>query len=658
MFLEFTALGGAAAYLAARQRRPEKLIDKLLPPATEDRSWQSLKSLSTAKMGAEEKDARRFFRYTSTVLAASAVTAFVYPPFVWLLVPALLYGSYRLMKAGYDDLVKRRRVTVVVIDNLIGILGLAYGVVNPPYLVAAAFGNWLYAFMMKNIAIAKDMTHKRLAYLADELPQSVWRVKDGVEMELPLERVQIGDVLVVDAGGMIPADGVIQDGCARIDEHRLTGEWLPAEKIESDPVFAGTTLRSGRIYLRVEKTGADTAAARLGKLFEDTSEFTAAFELRGKALADKYAWPTIALSVLAYPVGGINSVLAILMAGPCYTMRLLGPVSVLNYLEKSAGRGILIKDGRALEQLSRVDTLLIDSSALLSEHLHVGGLYPCAGYTEEQLLRYAAAAEHHQTHPAANAILHAARERGVDFPLLDTMDDQGQGRKFLLDGRLIRVGGERFMAAEAVMIPGALRAQGKQAQTRIYVAVEEHLAGMLDIEPVLRPEAKDVVAAFQREGLTVHLVCRDPAGIAQDLAARVGIAEFFADASTEQNVQLINRLQAEGHSVCFVGDGIKDAVAMKTAPVAVSACGAATLSADTAPIILMERDPRQLRELFLLAQGFEKEMSRNLLTSTLPNVFTVIGTFTGVIGFASSIGMFYVGLAAGLTNVYLPKWRK
>lgn len=666
MLLELAVAGVATkAYFMVRKHQSPQLIHKLQSEPLSDmrgNNWQSLKSLSTDEMSEEEKASRRYFKHTSTVLAISVVTVFVSPSIIWILVPAILYGSYRPLKAGYTDLIKDHKVTVVVIDNIIGIVGLVYGTVNPPYLVATAFANWLYAFMMKNIAIAKDLTHRRLACFSVEPEQLVWVIKDHIELEIPLKQVKVGDIVVVDAGQIIGADGIIREGSARINEQALTGEIVPIDKIESDTVFAGTSVISGRIYLQVENIGADTVVSRLNSLVDDTTNVTQAFELRGKALADKYALPTIGLSLLAYPVAGLNGLLAILMAGPCYTMRLLGPISVLNYLEYSSEQGILIKDGRVLEKLKKVDTLLIDHKALLAETLLLGAIHSNAGYSEEQVLYYAAASAHHQTDALANAILHAAHEKHVVYPVPETVQDQPQGRELILEGQRIRVGSRHFMENAEIIIPPPMQVLQQPTHALdcrlVYVAVDEALAGVLQIQSQLHPEAKAVVAYFQEKGLTIYLISSTVLPVTQTLAEQIDIRHYFSDYSPLQTLTLIDSLQVQGHSVCFIGDGIKDALAMKKSQVGISVSGIASLSADQAPIILFKQDLSQLETLFDLAQRFEKEMSRSLLTSVAPNLFTVIGVFTGVIGFAASIGMFYVGLASGLVNVYWFKWHK
>jgi P-type E1-E2 ATPase len=219
---------------------------------------------------------------------------------------------------------------------------------------------------------SKDTTRKRLTNLFGEQPRMVWILKEGVEIEVSYESLVRGDIVLVQAGQIVPVDGVLTQGHASVDQRMLTGEAQPVEKGPGDTVFAATIVLMGKLYLRVDKIGADTMAAQIGKILENTSAFASSAQLRGKEIADKFAAPTLGLGCVAAVIVGPSAGLAVLLSGVGYSMRILGPLSVLNNLLLAAEHGILIKDGRALERIGAVDTVVFDKD----RHTHSSAALP------------------------------------------------------------------------------------------------------------------------------------------------------------------------------------------------------------------------------------------------------------------------------------------
>ena len=374
-------------------------------------------SLEQEELTKEQKVAHQGFVKASIMLASTTISALLYPPLILLHVPPMLYLAIPFYKQAYDDFFNKQKVTTTVVDAVFSIGSLSYAIVNPPILVVSVAGSWFFTLTAKVVSGTKASTRKSLTNILGQQPQFVWLLKDGIEVEVPFETVQAGDILVIDAGQVIPVDGTIYDGVASIDQHMLTGESQPFDAGMGEPVFAGTVVLSGKIYVQVEKTGEETAAAQIGQILIQTSDFTPSLQLRAQDIADDAALPTFVLATLSWPFLGINSALAILYSGIGYNMSILGPISVLNYIQLGARQAILIKDGRVLEQISKVDTIVFDKTGTLTlEQPHVGAIYPCNGYTEESLLTIAAAAEHRQTHPIARSICQEAQERQLDLP--------------------------------------------------------------------------------------------------------------------------------------------------------------------------------------------------------------------------------------------------
>lgn len=617
-------------------------------------------SFEEKELSEEERVANQLVVNSSLLFASTAICALVYPPLVYLHIPPMLYLALPFYKQGVEDLFYRRKVTTVVVDTVFGLGSLTYTVATPSVLVIGTAGGLIMALNNKVATQSKDNTRKSLTNLFGEQPKHLWIVKDDIEIEVPFESVQAGDIVVVHAGQMIPVDGTIYDGVASIDQHMLTGESQPAEKAEGDPVFAATVVLSGKIYIQVQKTGVETAAAQIGQILDQTSHFTSSIQLRGKEIADQAALPTLLFSGLTLPFFGPDKALAVLFSGIGYNMQMLGPISVLNYLYVMSQHGILIKDGRALEQVSKIDTIVFDKTGTLTlEQPYVGKIYSYNGYTEQELLTYAAAAEERQTHPIALAILEEAQERGLTVPSISEASYEiGYGIQVTLDEKLIRVGSNRFMAMESIAMPEEIESIAKEGHqeghTLVYVAIGEQLAGAIELVPTIRPEAKRIVNHIRQLGIDMVIISGDHERPTRALAEELGIEQYFAETLPEHKADHIERLKAEGKFVCFIGDGINDAIALKKAHVSISLRGASTIATDTAQIILMDQTLNQLEELFTISEQFESNMQLNLASTVVPGVMIIGGALTGLVGYGASTALFFAGMTAGVANAMRP----
>ncbi|ETX02913.1 MAG: hypothetical protein ETSY1_01910 [Candidatus Entotheonella factor] len=646
-------------------RAVKKFKDDAVALIFDDKRRQGIQDISLDEevLSEEQLAANRRFKFSILLFASIATSAVIYAPLVLLHIPFLLYLSFPFYKEGIQSLLVERRITTRLVDAILGMGALAYTPFNPPILIVGSAGSVGVSYINKLIAKTKNGARQNLTNLLGPQPQTVWVVQGDMEMEIPFEKVRIGDVMVIDAGMMIPVDGRIQKGVGSIDQHKLTGEAQPAEKGVGDAVFAATVVLSGKLYIEVEKTGEETAAAQIGHILNETKDFTSSVQVRGRDIADRAAAPTLALSALSLPMVGANRALAILFSGVGYHMQILGPLSVLNFLQLLAHQGILIKDGRALEQVRDIDTVVFDKTGTLTlEQPHVGAIHRYNGYSETDILTYAAAAEHRQTHPIAKAIQLSADERQLSLPAIsDAAYEVGYGIKVHLDQKLIRVGSDRFMTMEEVTVPAELQSIANSAHDQghslVYVAIDDHLGGVLELHPTIRPEAKAMVEALKRRGVEMYIISGDHERPTRALAEDLGIDRYFAETLPEHKADLIDQLQTEGRSVCFVGDGINDSIALKKANVSVSLRGASTIATDTAQVILMDQTLNQLEELFVISEHFESNMEVNLYTTIVPGLVIIGGAFLGMVGYGGSIVLFIGGLVAGLVNTALPLFR-
>lgn len=642
-------------------RRATKRKTVTTPLFTDARQEQLKELFSVGKenvdreISAAEKEINRYLATSSVSLALATAGTLFYPPLALLSLPGLVYGTFPVWQKAYRALFYDKQVKIAILDSI-----ALPGIILTGHFLAAALCYTLYYVSEKLLLKTKDSSIKNLTNVFGEQPRFVWILSDGVEVEIPFERLQVGDIVVVHAGQSIPVDGKIVDGYGSIDQRMLTGESQPAEKGIREPVFASTLLLEGQIGIQVEKAGKETVAANIGEILLRTTDFKAGVQLKGEEIADQSTLPTLFLGALALPIGGHTAALAVLNAAVGENVKLVAPLSVLNFLQLASQAGILIKDGRALELLSQVDTVVFDKTGTLTlEQPHVGAIYTCHGMNENKLLAIAAAAEYKQTHPIARAIREAAQERQLTVPeLSEAKYDVGYGLKVRINQQVVLVGSKRFMEMSEVTIPPDIRQRqedcNEHGYSLVYVAIDDELAGAIELHATIRPEAKPIISQLRQRGFDIVIISGDHEKPTRKLAQELGIEHYFAETLPENKANLIEQLQAEGKAVCFVGDGINDSIALKKANVSISLSGASTIATDTATIILMDGSLNQLDELFELADKLDYNMKGNLVSSILPGVITIGGAFFFHFGILSAIMIYNVGLVAGVANAMWP----
>lgn len=614
----------------------------------------SAAEVSESSMGTVEAWVDREFSVAATSLA-TAVGSLVFPPLALISGAGLIYLSLDFVQKAYTDLVKKRRFTSLALEAFFLPLLLLSG-----HLILAAVTYWLFYVYLRIVARVKGQTVQSLTGVFGEQPQSVWIDRAGTEVEIPFADIQPGDVVIIRAGETIPIDGTIVAGIATIDQRLLTGESQPVEKGVSEATFAATLLLAGSIRIQTAKAGTETLAAQIGRVLKQTTRFASSLELRGIAIADRWALPNLVASALAYPIAGATGAMAILYVPLGDVLYFGGPLTLFNYLSIAAKQGILIKDGRALESLAQVDTIVFDKTGTLThEQPHVHRITCCAPYTEDEILTYAATAEVRQTHPIARAILQHAKAQNIDLSLADEVTyEVGYGLNVQINNQQILVGSEQFMVLEDVVIPTQIRTMQANAQEEghalVYVAINQQLGGIIELRATIRPETKASIRTLQQRNYALAILSGDHAAPTRALAEELGIDQYFAEVLPEQKSEFIAQLQAEGRSVCFIGDGINDAIALKQAQVSISLAGASTIAMDTAQIILMDGTLQQLIPLLDLAQEIEASMKRTLWVGWVPSLLCIGGVFFLHLGLGSSVVLYYLGLTGGFANAMWP----
>jgi Cu2+-exporting ATPase len=582
-----------------------------------------------------------------------------YPPLQLVAIPLVVYSSTLYFKRTFA-LYQQGRTATAIMDTI-----FLTGVLATGQFFAFALSCALYLISLRLLIKTEDHSVQNLVGFLKEQPRTVWLWREGVEIETPIDAVAAGDLVVVHAGEVMPVDGVIVDGVASIDQRNLTGEAQPVEREAGAVVFALTTVLSGRVRVRVEQAGADTVAANVARILTNTSDFKQRIQSRGERMVDQGSLPTLVMAAFALPLGS-ESALAALNTGFGYQMRIAAPISVLNYLAVASRHGCLIKDGRSLELLSDIDTLVFDKTGTLTEEQPtIDRIHCLRGFDEHTVLTHAATAEFKQTHPIARAIQALAQQRGLTLPTIaDASYEIGYGIQVSLPAtpeqpaQRIQVGSARFMQMHAITLPAEVAQRQEQCRdaghSLVYVALDDQLIGVIELHPSIRPEAKTMVAELRQRGLRLCILSGDHEQPTRRLAQALGIEEYFAEVLPEDKARIIERLQAEGRQVCFVGDGINDSIALKKAQVSISLSGASSIAVDAAAIVLMDGNLAKLPLLFDIGQAFAGNLRNGFRISIASGALCIGGIFLLGWGLVASILIYNASRVVSVTNAMLP----
>ncbi|MCI5116352.1 MAG: heavy metal translocating P-type ATPase [Candidatus Electrothrix sp. LOE1_4_5] len=562
-------------------------------------------------------------------MGLSGVRQFVYPPLAPVSLAVFIYTAIPYMRRVEDALRKERKVNVDVLFFTADAMTLALS-----QYFTAAFGVWMIHEGKLAVEKAQDRSEKMLIDIFAQQPRNVWVLKDGVEIEIPLEEVEVDDILVVNTGEVIPSDGIITGGFATIDQHALTGESQPVEKGIGDQVLASTFLMTGRIYMKVEKSGQDTTIAKVGQILENSTHFKSNVQLKGEKWANKATLPMLLLSGVIFPIFGPVSTIVFINSHIGTRVRIFAPLGTLNHIALAAHKGVLIKDGRSLESLNNIDTIVFDKTGTLThEQPVVGRIILCDSYGEEDILTYAAAAERKFSHPIAKAILQKAEECQLVLPDIEDSNYQiGYGVTVHWENKRVKVGSLRFMTTEGLSIPDSIKEVESDLYNKgsslVFVAVNQKISGAIEIQPQVRPEVKDIISGLRQRGIKhIAIVSGDHREPTKNLAAKLGMDDYFYDILPENKAEIVEQLQEKGRSVCFIGDGINDAIAMKKANVSISLSGASSIATDMAEVVLMDGSLSRLCDLFEIAEKLDDNLQNTLMLALVPGFINLSGAF-------------------------------
>ena len=451
-------------------------------------------------------------------------------------------------------------------------------------------------------------------------PQSARLVRDGREVEVPLAEVIAGDVVRLRPGERVPVDGVILSGVTSIDESLITGESLPVTRQAGDRVIGGSLNFDGAIEYRAASVGADSVLGQMMRLVEEAQSSRAPMQQLADRVSAVFVPVVLGLALLTLLIwifagGGAGrafavSVAVLVIACPC-AMGLAVPAALTVAIGRGAQLGVLFKGGESLERLARIDMVVLDKTGTLTEGKpEVAGVHGAGGWTDEQVLELAAGLEQRSEHPLARAILSAAEKRGLRIPpAADVRAIPGKGIQGTIEGRNVAAGNAALMGELGVTVPEEISAAGT---TRMYVARDHRLAGVIEASDTLRSTARQAVTGLGRLGIRTAILTGDTASTAETIAQSAGIEEVWAALLPEQKLAKIRELQQQGHRVAMAGDGINDAAALSQADAGLAMGTGADLAREAGDAILLHGEPRQILEAVLLARQALRVMRQNL----------------------------------------------
>ncbi|NQI34661.1 heavy metal translocating P-type ATPase [Streptococcus suis] len=487
-------------------------------------------------------------------------------------------------------------------------------------------------------ALSKGWTSDAIKKLMNLAPKTARLIRDGQEITLPLEQVQVGDVLQVRPGEQIPVDGKVLQGQSTVDESMLTGESLPVKKAVGDSVVGATLNQHGAFQMQATKVGADTTLAQIIRLVEEAQGSKAPIaQLADRvsavfvpivmvlALLSGLAWWTLGQEPWIFSLSITISVLVI--ACPC-ALGLATPTAIMVGTGKGAENGLLFKSGQAVEVLQKVDTIVFDKTGTITQGKpQVTDMTVFSSATEEEVLQLAASAEQYSEHPLAQALLKSAEDAGLSLlPSQDFQALSGRGLSVKIAEQTILLGNEKLMKESGIALGSAIataETYANQAKTPVYLAADGHLLVVIAIADQVKPSSHAAIQALHQMGLEVVMLTGDNEKTAQAIADQVGIDTVISQVLPEDKANQVKALQAQGKQVAMVGDGINDAPALAQAEVGIAIGSGTDVAIESADLVLMHSDLMDVPKAVQLSQLTMKTIKQNLFWAFAYNVIGI-----------------------------------
>jgi len=521
----------------------------------------------------------------------------------WLAFAATLIGGWPIFEEAWENLCKRR-MTMELSMTIALIAALCIGQFFTALVIAFFV---LLAELVEGYTVGRG--RRAIQNLIDSLPRMVIVRREGQELELGTELIASGEVIIVRPGERVPADGTVKKGHSFIDQSSITGEPLPVEKVVGSKVFAGTINKDGVLEVQVERIGRDTTFGKIVEIVEQAEKSKAPVQRIADRLAAGLVYFAFGAAVLTFIVTrNLTSTIAVIIVAGACGVAAGTPLAVLACIGSAARRGIIIKGGLYLEQLSQIDTVVLDKTGTLTLGVpEVTSVQAFNGATEAEVLQTAAIAEQHSEHPLGEAIVRCARQRNL--PLRHYANLRyvpGKGLACEDNGNEILVGSRALFEERGLSLPSDLLSGSAQAsmagKTKVLVGRDKRILGGVILSDQLRAEAKHAVNELKHSGYHIILMTGDTSDSAKAIGSALGVHEAIGDLLPQQKLERIRELLTRGHKVVMVGDGVNDAPALAEATVGVAMGQGTDVALETADVTLMTSDLSRLVEVLSISR--------------------------------------------------------
>lgn len=578
-----------------------------------------------------------------------------------LTIPSAIAG-YKFYTVGFKALARRNpnMDSLIALGTSAAILYGIYGVIqiyrgytefaNDLYFEAAAVIITLILLGKYLESVTKGKTSEAIKKLMGLAPKTAIIIQDGKEVEISIDEVEVGDIIVVKPGEKMPVDGIVVEGTTSVDESMLTGESIPVEKNTGDNIIGASINKNGTIKYKATRVGKDTALAQIIKLVEDAQGSKAPIAKMADIISGYFVPVVIVLAIVSalgwYFLGGQSTVFALtifisvlVIACPC-ALGLATPTAIMVGTGKGAENGVLIKSGAALETAHKIQTIVFDKTGTITEGKpKVTDVVVVNGMTQDELLQITASAEKGSEHPLGDAIVKGAEDKGLEFMKSDKFNAiPGHGIEVTIDGKVVLAGNRKLMIDREIAIDKLEEASNKLAEegkTPMYVAIDNKIAGIIAVADTMKENSKRAIEKLHIMGIEVAMITGDNRRTAAAIAKQVGIDIVLAEVLPEDKANEVKKLQNQGKKVAMVGDGINDAPALAQADIGIAIGSGTDVAMESADIVLMRSDLMDVPTAIQLSKSTIRNIKENLFwafaynTAGIPVAMGVLYIFGG-----------------------------
>jgi Cu+-exporting ATPase len=563
-----------------------------------------------------------------------------------LATPVVLWGGWPFFERGWASVVNRslNMFTLIALGTgtafLYSVIAMLFPQLFPAtfrgmngeapvYFEAAAAITTLVLLGQVLELRARSRTSAAIRSLLRLSPKNARLVRaDGTELDVPLEHIQVGDILRVRPGEKVPVDGVVTDGDSSVDESLMTGEPIPVEKSVGERVIGGTINGTGTLVMRAERVGSQTLLAQIVRMVSEAQRSRAPVQKLADRVAGYFVPVVVLVAVITFVMWAamgpqprmahalLNAVAVLIIACPC-ALGLATPMAIMVGTGRGALAGILVKNAEALETLEKVDTIVVDKTGTLTEgRPKVVAVVAAPGFDEAAVLKIAATLERASEHPLAAAILARAKERGIGPGESSNFQSRtGKGVLANVDAQIASLG-NRALFEELGISLDALEEKARQreadGETVVFVAIGERAAGLITVADPIKSTTAEAIAQLRRDGIHIVMLTGDSRATAAVVAQKLGIEKVFAGVLPEQKSEVVKKLQVEGHIVAMTGDGVNDAPALSQADVGIAMGTGTDVAIESAGITLLQGDLRGLARARTLSHATMRNIRQNL----------------------------------------------